>query len=177
MQFWYYKQQHFALNMKYKNKGFTLIELLTVIAIIGILTALLTVSFGSVRKRGRDVQRKSDIKQIQAAFEFYRTDNDAYPASSPVSPIASCGQPYMGGAGGSQQYMSSIPCDPQTNAAYYYSVGSPASTYVLVSCMENINDKDASAGTVGGKPTWWPTSITWPPITCATGYYYAVSNP
>ncbi|MFH1255180.1 MAG: prepilin-type N-terminal cleavage/methylation domain-containing protein, partial [bacterium] len=31
--------------MKFKNKGFTIIELMVVVAIIGILTALITISF------------------------------------------------------------------------------------------------------------------------------------
>jgi len=48
--------------------GFTLIELLVVIAIIGILTSIVMVSLGSVRAKGRDVKRLSDLKEMSKLF-------------------------------------------------------------------------------------------------------------
>lgn len=57
------------------SKGFTLIELLVVLVIIASLATLLTANFVGVRQRGRDAQRKSDLRQIQSAFELYRADN------------------------------------------------------------------------------------------------------
>ena len=61
------------------KKAFTLVELLIVIAIIGILTAILTFSFMEAQKRTRDTKRKSDLKTIQVAFEAYKTQKGKYP--------------------------------------------------------------------------------------------------
>lgn len=145
-------------------KGFTLIELLTVISIIGILTGLLTVSFLGVRVRGRDAQRKSDVKAIQSALELYRADNDAYPATSAFSsPQISCGGQF---AGGFVIYMQKVPCDPSTGVLYNYSQVS-ATSYILGVCLENTNDKDG----VSVKPSNWGTFPN-----CPTGQLYYVSQ-
>ena len=67
-------------NTRYrKSKGFTLIELLTVIAIIGILTAIATVSYTNAQRKARDNRRKSDLKTIQQALELYFQQNGYYP--------------------------------------------------------------------------------------------------
>lgn len=61
--------------------GFTLVELLVVIAIIGLLASLLVANTNGARARGRDTQRKSDIKQMQNALELYFQDNKKYPSA------------------------------------------------------------------------------------------------
>jgi prepilin-type N-terminal cleavage/methylation domain-containing protein len=61
--------------------GFTLIELLVVISIIGILAALVTVSFTAIQRQARDSNRKSDIKQYQTSLEtFSNKNNGLYPS-------------------------------------------------------------------------------------------------
>lgn len=56
--------------------GFTLIELLTVIAIIGILAAILIPVVGSVRESARTAQASSNVRQIGSAMHIYITEND-----------------------------------------------------------------------------------------------------
>lgn len=56
--------------------AFTLIELLTVIAIIGILAAILIPVVGAVRHSARSSQSLSNLRQIGTATVLYTTDNN-----------------------------------------------------------------------------------------------------
>ncbi len=145
-----------------QKSGFTLIELLTVISIIAILTALLSVSFISVSQRSRDGQRKSNIRQIQAALELYRSDNDAYPSTAIWNGL-SCNGQFLPSPG--TRYMSRLPCDPVgTNVIkYYYNSVTPFNTYTLGACLDNASDKERTAQS--GMPA------------CTSGTYFVVNNP
>jgi prepilin-type N-terminal cleavage/methylation domain-containing protein len=64
--------------------GFTLIELLIVIAVLGVLAAVVLVAIDPVEQlaRGRDSGRKSSISQIGHSLVAYYTINSAYPAAA-----------------------------------------------------------------------------------------------
>ena len=134
-----------------KSRGFTLIELLVVVAIIGILATFLMVNFIGVRQRGRDSQRKSDLKQLQNALELYRSDNSAYPAS-----LSACGSSFTGP--GNAVYMQKIPCDP-LGGSYTYAQTNGV-TYSLIACLENLNDPQKDATNVAPCNGSTNTSIT-----------------
>ncbi len=139
--------------MKKKN-GFTLIELLIVIIIIGILATLIFANFGDIRKKSRDSQRKSDLKQIQTALELYRADNKIYPLTAS---FPACGSALT--LGGST-YMAKVPCDPTNTGQYVYRyTGASGTTYTLTACLENTNDsqKDTANNAsicTGGTTNW-----------------------
>lgn len=144
------------------SKGFTLIELLVVVTIIGILASFLMANYVGVRARGRDAQRKADMKQLQSALELYRSDSGSYPTSLPV-----CGSSlvYSG-----VTYMQKIPCDPINSNPLQlkYQAAFSNSAYTLAACLENINDsqKDSAnnpppinggasiTSCVGGSSNW-----------------------
>lgn len=138
------------------QRGFTLVELLIVIAIIGVLTTLLMANFIGVRQRARDAQRKSDVRQIQAALELYRSDQGIYPSSLP-----SCkGQ--LTSPDGTVVYMRSVPCDPlypnyYNEGKYWFSSTSgcdssfpPQTGYHITVCLENKNDSQGRSESWGG---------------------------
>jgi len=101
-------------KLKIAKGGFTLLELLIVIAIIGILTAMGTVSYSTAQKRARDSKRQGDLKAIQNAFEQYYSKNGNYPSSCSID-IA-----YLPGG---------MPKDPKTGAFYSSSGGCDPNGY------------------------------------------------
>lgn len=127
--------------------GFTLMELLIVIAIIGILISLGTVSYGSAQKKSRDSRRMQDLKAMQNAFEQYYADNNGnYPVA--VSALTPTYLP------------AGTPSDPKPgNPAYNFSY--PSGGYCVCASLEGT--------TTSGNAT----NNT---CTFGSGAYYCVKN-
>jgi prepilin-type N-terminal cleavage/methylation domain-containing protein len=69
--------------------GFSLIELLTVIAVIGILAAILVPVIGGIRERARVTAATSDAKQIANAWRLYYNDRGEWPDPQAFEPEGS----------------------------------------------------------------------------------------
>lgn len=61
--------------------GFTIIELMVVIAIISLLTGIITVNFTQSRGKTNDGKRMSDLSTLQLALERYFGQCNAYPSA------------------------------------------------------------------------------------------------
>jgi type II secretion system protein G len=140
------------------QKGFTLIELLIVLAIVGTLTSILMVNFLGARERGRDAERKSEMRQMQTAFEMYRADQGTYPPA----PLPACDATLAVGA---TTYMQKVPCDPSNTGQHVYRYTTTGSTYTLSACLENERDgqKDTvNNATICTGTTNWSITFTNP---------------
>ncbi len=141
-----------------KNNGFTLIEILVAATIIAVLSVVGAASYASINKRSRDAKRRSDLEQVRSALEMFRTDNGFYPAGSTTgfrlltdleSALVST-------------YMPSVPADPKSTSAYYYSpLGTaPYYNYCICASLENLS----GSGTCTG-------------VTLPAGCNYGLKNP
>jgi len=97
------------------STGFTLLEVLVSATIIAVLTAIGIVSYSSVNKRSRDVKRKSDLEQIRAALEMYRSDNSEYPNTGASFVSAQDLTATL-----VSTYTPAIPTDPSSSGDYQY---------------------------------------------------------
>ncbi|MFZ5845374.1 MAG: prepilin-type N-terminal cleavage/methylation domain-containing protein [Patescibacteria group bacterium] len=112
-------------------RGFTLMELLIVIAIIGILIAVGTVSYSSAQKKSRDSRRMQDLKSVQNAWEQYYADNSGnYPSSCTIS---------------STYLPLGFPTDPKTESAYASSCS--ATSYCFCATLEGTTTGGNSTST------------------------------
>ncbi len=62
-----------------KSKGFTLIELMVVVAIIALLTSVVSALIGEGRDKARVQSFRSEIDQMVKAIELYRSDTGRLP--------------------------------------------------------------------------------------------------
>lgn len=152
------------------KKGFTLIELLIVIAIIGILAGVVASTFVNSQRRGRDAQRKSDLKNIASALELFYNDYNKYPPSN-NGKISACwyqinqngsistaicdwgtGEFKVMASNGLDYtekaiYMKKVPADPSSTYYYYrISGGNSPQKYQLYARLENTEDKNIIQG-------------------------------
>jgi len=112
------------MHKKRKIGGFTLIELLIVVAIISLLSSVVFVSLSSARAKGRDAQRKENLKQIQLALELYYDSNGEYPPATAGcfatnwGSSVNCPTNYISGL--SSTYINALPSEPVINIYWQY---------------------------------------------------------
>ena len=74
--------------------AFTLIELLVIVAIIGVLAAVVIVNLDSAQARSRDTKRVSDLNEVAKTLQRYHADNGRFPRVAPSENLHKiCGFP------------------------------------------------------------------------------------
>jgi prepilin-type N-terminal cleavage/methylation domain-containing protein len=131
--------QDFRHNTISLTLGFTLIELLISLSIIAILGSLIVISLRAQLFKGNDARRKADIDQIKVAVEEYEKDHNCYPAPA----VLTC-KP----GSGLEPYLIKIPCDPITDASYYYETENNLcpSWYKLYTILQYTKDSSVTPG-------------------------------
>lgn len=151
--------------------GFTLIEILVVIAIIGMIAAVVMVSLSTARAKGRDVRRKADLVQLQKALELYENSNGSYPSTGGAwygvsvnggSRTTTGANQYIPGL--SPNYVSVLPTDPRgvTTGWSGYLYRSDGSSYKLLS---HVTGPESMPG---------PTDAFYDPVRTPVGNAWAV---
>lgn len=139
------KTQYTKYHIRHTS-AFTLVELLVVISIISVLVSIVAVSFRSSQAKGRDAQRKSDLKQVANALELYYSDYGKYPADSAGEIVGCNGSACAWGVGsftdGKTVYFKVLPKDPSSGLKYFYRiVDAPANQkYQVFAHLENTQD-------------------------------------
>lgn len=131
------------------KKAFTLVEILVVVTIISLLASIAAVSYSRFVKQSRDARRKTDVEQIRAAIELYRTFKGSYPTSIIFDGTGSI-------TDGTAVYMSKVPNDPMFNGpmanTYYYTSSDPYQDYTLCTYTEGETDTTSIVGASCGSP-------------------------
>ena len=111
--------------MKQRDSGFTLIEIMVVVAIIGILLAMVAPNIVGRSDDARVVKAQSDVLTLETQLDIYRLDNGFYPSQQQgiaalVTRPTSAPEPRVWASGG---YLRSLPIDPWGNEYVYRNPG------------------------------------------------------
>jgi general secretion pathway protein G len=102
-------------------KGFTLIELMIVVVILGLLATIVMPKILSRPEQARRVKAKIDIRNIQSALAYFKTDTGRFPTTSEGLEALVSGSGIQGY--NKDGYLERVPLDPWGHKYVYISPG------------------------------------------------------
>ena len=111
------------ISARPRADGFTLIEVLVVVAILGILAAIIVPRVMDRPDETRRVAAKADIQAITQALKLYRLDNGTYPSTDQGLGALVVRPTTNPVPGNWKKYLDNLPRDPWGGDYQYLSPG------------------------------------------------------
>ncbi len=158
-------------RIRSRQKGFTLIELLIVVAIIGIIAALLIPNFLDALQKAKQKRTVADIRNTGTAMFSWLTDQVGAAAAGAAGTVtmgsyASITESYLDSTAGLvPQYMQDVPTvDGWKNPYdYYLNTANPLAQQVMAirSLGRNKTEESSSYSVTSFEPTDYNQDIVW----------------
>jgi general secretion pathway protein G len=126
-------KSHALMMTKTRSKGFTLIEVMVVVAILGILAAIVMTNVVGKDDQARVTAAKTGLAQISNALEMYKLDNHRYPSTDEGLDALVTQKPSAKNFPNGGYLKGGMPKDPWGNPFQYITPGSGGHAYDVYS--------------------------------------------